>query len=160
MIVCARRRALPAGPGGERQIGAGFIIVLDSLGITPAIIRGESKEKPLNEWSMFKLAAFLPEIPVEEAARLTTEASHARLIDQAFPLHSQWSLTLLQHDGVAWVASGKLKRLCPPVRLRCRDEADEEKPLEEPATPQEGGGDFTLLRHLPAICRSRFTKIH
>lgn len=144
LIVCANRRALPADPAGLRRIGVGFVIALDgNLRITPGLIRGEDGRVPLGSWSAFHLAAHLPGTSPEEAASQTATARARLMLDQTFPLHSEWEFTLEERDGDdVWLASGTLQKLRPLVCPREQDESEDET-FDEPM----GGGDFTTATY-------------
>jgi hypothetical protein len=141
-FVCATRRALPLNPMGERTLGAGFIVRLDEeVKITPDVIRGSIGRRPLFAWSVFELAAHLPESDVAQAIE-ETNLSQARLLyEQRFPLHSQWMFTL--HEQVStlpdeeWLVTGTLVAARKGVAPRHRHNEE----LSE--TPDDDlGGDF------------------
>jgi HrpA-like RNA helicase len=140
LMVCANRRALPADAKGQRKLGAGFVVVLDGKGValSSALIRGEGGRKPLGVWSTLSLAAHLPELAPAQAAAETASARARLLLDQRFPLGSEWAFVLAESDGDGWLATGSLVGLRGEVRKRYRND-----PEADTGDDTDPGGDFT-----------------
>ncbi|MFO1500834.1 MAG: hypothetical protein U1G07_21015 [Verrucomicrobiota bacterium] len=139
MVVCAERRPLAKDASGQRQLELSFVLSLDRPGfkIEAAMLLGNESRKALGEWNPFELAAFLPETAPEEALRQTNVARSRMLLDQRFPLYSEWMFQLEKPAGEnVWSASGMLQQLRPPIR-------EQPGPREESEGGDEGG-DFTV----------------